>query len=43
MKPIQYKEDALDPNVIRDCVYDAENALVDKIMIHDDEKLRING
>ncbi len=43
VKPISYKDDALDPNLVRDSQFDAEQPLVDKIMIHDDQKLRING
>ncbi|CAD8145403.1 unnamed protein product [Paramecium pentaurelia] len=43
VKPIQYKDDAQDPNLVRDSQYDAEQPIVDKILLHDDSKLRLNG
>lgn len=42
-KPILYKDDAAEPNVVRESQFDAENKIVDKILIHDDEKIKING
>lgn len=42
-KPLSYREDVADPNSVKDVAFDSENSAVDKIFIHDDNKLKLNG
>lgn len=42
-KPLTYKDDVNNLNEIKNVAFDSETAVVDRIFLHDEAKIKLNG